>query len=170
MINLVYNSEVVAIPRREQATATTLGVDVHGMFGTEYGLFIPVSLTGYHFIRWVRKGMKDELPKKSMVGYILHISNDGEVMIMVVDTEEDSISMVPYCGKQFQRLHQIREVSEAYNSIIENCTTISEAVRMVDDGCPDGLHDPIIYFVSDWVNYAKEKGYTKTFYHSSFTN
>jgi hypothetical protein len=170
MINLVYNDEVIAMPRREQATATTLGVDPYQMFGTEYGMFIPVGLTGYQFIRWVRKGMVDTLPKKSVMNYMLHVSNDGEVMVIVADTEADTISCVPYYGKQFLRMHQFREVAEAYNSIIENCTTISEAVRMVDEGCPDGLYDPIIFFVSDWVKYAKEKGYTKTFYHSSFTN
>lgn len=167
-MSIVYNNEIVAIPRREAATSTTVPTDPYKTFGTEYGMFIPITLSGYQFIRWVRKGMTDVLPKKSIAGYFIHISNDGEVMVVVAETEENVISMVPHHLSQFALLHMYRETTEAYNVMLENCKTISEAVRIIDEGTPDGFYDPLIFFVNDWVKYAKEKGYTKTFYHTLF--
>jgi hypothetical protein len=169
MNSLLYNSELVAIPGREQAIATSLPVDIYKTFGTEYGMFIPITQTAYQLIRWVRRGMVDILPKKSIMGYLIHISNDGEVIVVVADTEADQITMVPYCGKRFLRLHPLREVSEAYSTLLENCTTVTEAVAIVDQGCPEGFYDPTIFFVDEWVKYAKEKGYTKLFYNTTFS-
>lgn len=168
MMTLLYNHEMVAIPQRENANSTTVMVDPIKSFGTEYGMFIPITLSAYQFIRWIRRGMKEELPLKSVFGYLIHISNDGEVLIMIADTEDNIITMVPYTRPEFNLLNGVREISEAYNSILEDCTNVSEAVRMVDESLPNGMYEPIIFFVSDWVAHAKEKGYDKAFYHTVF--
>lgn len=165
---IIHNREVVAMPAKEKDETGTKYVEPYERFGTEYGLFIPLTTTGYQFIRWVRRGMKDELPKTSISSYAIHISNDGEVFTMSIDTADDMIVMSPVSSKKFSLLTVNRDKAEALTYLMKDCKNIAEAVKIVDDGYPEGMHDPIILLVSDWVAYAKEKGYDKILYHTRF--
>lgn len=168
-MNIIFNKEMFALPRRLLAGSGTIAYDLFEAFGTQYGLFLPVSSSGHHFIRWVRRGMRDILPVNCVYVYMLHISNDGEVMVVTADQEGDSIVMLPYTVKEFCTMSIDRELTEAYTHLIRNCKTIQEAIQIVDEADARGLFDPNIFFVSDWVNYAKEKGYTDLFYHIKFS-
>jgi hypothetical protein len=168
MINVVYNRHMLAIPRRMHFSPGSMPVDPYELFGTPYGMFIPFTTTGVQFVRWVKKGMVDVLPRQCVMSYFMHVSNSGEVLTMVADTEESGISMMPYVSDKFALMSGEREITEAYNAILPKCTTIGEAIRVVDEGEPRGIYDPILFMVEDWVNYAKEKGYTETFYLTEF--
>lgn len=168
MMNVVFNRNMIAMPRRWHPAPGTIPIEPYEMFGTPYGMFIPFTLSGVQFIRWVKKGMEDVLPKQCVLSYFLHISNDGEVLVMYADTEENVITMTPYQSEVFNFISGERELSEAYKVIVAKCETIAEAVKVVDEGEPKGLFEPIIFFVDDWVKYAKEKGYTETFYYTEF--
>ncbi|BAW19154.1 hypothetical protein [Ralstonia phage RP31] len=168
MYNILYNRESVAIPQKEGSQPCTTYVEPYEMFGTEYGLFIPSTASAYQFIRWIRRGMKDELPKDACHAHAVHVSNDGEVFTMVIDSEENTISMIPVVSKKFSLLHASRDTGEAFTYLMKDCKTISEAVGIVEHGQVDGMFDPHILLVADWVAHAKEKGYDKIFYHSRF--
>lgn len=165
---IIYNREVIAIHARERDETSAKYIEPYEHFGTEYGLFIPVTITGYQFIRWIRRGMKDELPKSAVVAYAIHISNDGEVFAMWMDTTDDQILMSPISSKKFSLLTSNRDKSEALTYLMKDCSNIAEAVKVVDDSYPDGMYDPIILLVSDWVAHAKEKGYDKILYRTRF--
>ncbi len=165
---IIHNREVVAMPSRESDETGTKYVELFERFGTEYGMFIPITTTGYQFIRWVRRGMKDEQPKTSISTYAIHISNDGEVFTMCIDTVDDQIAMSPVTSKQFSLLTGNRDKTEAFTYLLKDCKTIAEAVKIIDDGYPDGIYDPHILLVSDWLAHAEEKGYDKIFYHTQF--
>jgi hypothetical protein len=170
MLNILFNHEVIAIPPRESNHPGSSPVEPFEMFGTEYGMFIPITLSGYQFLRWVRRGKKDKLPKNSISCYFLHISNDGEVMITYVDTEENNISMVPYVSERFTLMNISRDVGEAFSHLLRGCKTIAEAIKYVEDNNVDGLYSPFIIFPSEWVKHAKECGYDKIFLDTSFDN
>lgn len=168
MMNLVFNRDMLALPRRLHFSPGSIPVDPFELYGTPYGMFIPFTTTGMQFLRWVKKGMVDVLPRQCIMSYLLHVSNSGEVLSMVADTEDGGISMMPYQSEKFALICGEREISEAYNAILPKCKTLGEAIRVVDEGEPRGIYDPIIFMVDDWVKYAKEKGYTETFYHTEF--
>lgn len=169
MINVVFNKDLLALPSRLQATVT-VGVDPYLMYGTPYGMFIPFTASGNQFVRWVQKGMVDRLPKKAVLSYLIHISNAGEVLLVSVDTEESLIFMTPYVSETFAVMSGNREIAEAYSELVKNCTNIADAIHIVDEGDPLGLYDPILFFVEEWVQYAKEKGYKDTFYWTEFSD
>jgi hypothetical protein len=168
MRTIIHNSDVIAIPSREVDETGSRAVEVFESFSTEYGLFIPVTTSGYHFNRWLRRGMKDVLPKDSISAYGLHISNDGEVFTMCLDTAENQIALCPVTSKEFSLLTINRDKNEAFTYLLKDCTTIADAVKLVDDSYPDGIYNPHILLVSDWVEYSKKKGYDKIFYHTRF--
>jgi hypothetical protein len=160
---VIYNKDLVAMPSRV-AAPVGIPVDPYECYGTPYGMFIPLSSSANQFVRWMKKGMKDKLPKKSVMAYMLHISNDGEVILVTVDTEADLIIMTRYVSNTFSVLTGTRDTANAYSDLISDCTNIADAVRIVDESDPAGLFEPIIFFVQEWVEYAKKQGYTDTFY------
>lgn len=167
MINIIYNKDVLVMPSRIVAPVA-IPVDPFAMYGTPYGMFVPLSPTGNHFVRWVQKGMKDQLPKKSVLSYAVHVSNDGEVMLVTIDTEGGMILMTRVVSEQFAVLTGLRDTSAAYSDLISECKGIAQAVQILDEADPAGLFEPIIFFVEEWVQYAKEKGYTDNFYWTTF--
>lgn len=169
MLGVIFNNKVLAFNRREHPGSMTVPVDPFKTFGTAYGMFIPITANGYQFLRWINRGMKDVLPKKSIFAYFIHVSNDGEVMTVIADVDEDIIVMTPVTLDSFQYMHTNREVSEAMSLILERATTVSEAIDIVHQGTVDGIVNPYIFFVEDWVQHAKEKGYDKIFYRSTFS-
>lgn len=169
-MNLIFNNKVLALTKRLMSNVVSLPFNLFETFGTEYGLFIPITASGRQFVRWVRKGMKDKLPPEvEITSYLLHISNDGEVCVVSADLQKDSIVFTSYMTEVFTMISPSRDISEAFSHLIRNCKTINEAITIVDNGNSEGLYDPYIVFVSDWVEYAKEKGYTKNFYYTSFS-
>lgn len=168
MTNIVFNKNVVAFPSRVMAPSGSILIDPYKQYGTPYGMFIPISATGTHLIRWIRRDMKDELPPDCLSCYSLHISNDGEVLLLEAFSIEDSIAMVQYTSDKFSMICTKREVAEAYTYLISDCKTVAEAVEFVDQHEVNGLHNPTIFFVDDWVSYAREKGYDKIFYLTEF--
>lgn len=163
MINIIYNKDLLAMPRR-LISPVAIPVEPFEMYGTPYGMFIPLSSSGNQFVRWVQKGMKDKLPKKSVFAFLIHISNDGEVMLTTVDTEGDMIAMTRVVSKEFAVMTYLRDSASAYSDLVRECKTISEAVHILDEADPSGLFEPIIFFVEEWVKYAREKGYAENFY------
>jgi hypothetical protein len=169
-MNIVFNKDMVALPQRLMTNATSVPYDFYEAFGTEHGLFIPVTSSGFQFLRWVRKGMKDDITdSKDITSYYLHISNDGEVIIVHTDVMENIISFTPYSSKTFSMLcGSRRETAEALNYLMRDCKTVEEAVRVVEEGNMKGLYNPNVFFVNDWVEHAKKNGYVKNFYYTSF--
>lgn len=169
-MNIVFNKDMVALPQRLMTDATSIPYDFYETFDTEYGLFIPVTASGFQFLRWVRKGMKDSIfDCKDIISYFIHISNDGEVIVVQVDILNDIIAFFPYTSKTFSAIcGPDRETAEALNYLMRNCTTVEEAVRVVEQGNMKGLYNPNVFFVNDWVELAKKNGYTKNFYRTSF--
>lgn len=170
MKNVVYNREVIAFPIKEASACSSVYVEPFETFGTEYGLFIPTTLSGYQFIRWVRRGMTDELPRNSIMSHFLHVSNDGEVLLVLVDTEEDEITSALYCSKKFSLLNSNRDITEAFTALLAECETIAQAVAIVDSGNLEGIYKPHILFVNDWVEYAKKMGYNKLLYNTRISS
>lgn len=170
MISILYSKSVIAFPGREMTPATSIHVVPFETFGTEYGMFIPISSTGYQFLRWIKKGMTDPLAKNNFYCWLLHVSNDGEVLVVIADTETDMITCTPYCSEKFSLLNGDRDVSEAYNALMAKCTNISQAVDILDNGTLEGMYDPFIILVEDWVAHAKSKGWNKTFYRTHFSD
>lgn len=168
MINILFNKDLVAVPNKEAPGNVALHVEPFESFGSEYGMFIPMAMSGYVFLRWLRRGMKDDLPKDAISSVVVHISNDGEVILMSLDSDNDCIGMVPVTTSKFTLLNASRDTADAYTYLIKDCKTISEAVKIVDDGHFTGMYDPHIILAEDWVKHAKEKGYRKTFMHTRF--
>lgn len=168
MHSAIYSRDVIAIPSKEVDTAGAKYVEPYEAFGTPYGLFIPITSSAYQFIRWVRRGMVDELPKSSVSAFALHISNIGEVFTLYLSTEDNTIAMTPVSSKKFSFLHSERDNSDAFTYLLKDCVTIAEAVKLIDDSSPESMFEPHILLVSDWVEHAKQKGYDKLFYHTRF--
>lgn len=168
MTNLIFNKQVVAFQRNEISEAGITALVPFETFGTEYGLFIPVTFSGYQFLRWIRKGARDVLPLRSIGSHLIHISNDGEVLMMHASTESNTISVVPVLSEQFQLLNASREISAAYSRLLRDCQTVAEACRFVEEHEVNGIPDPHIILVNDWVEYAKSRKYTRTFYLTKF--
>lgn len=170
-MNIVFNKDVISLRKRIMHDSGSICADIIETFGTEYGVFIPVTSSGFQFLRWLKRGGTDKLPETTgIVSHFIHIANDGEINVMTVDSNDDFISVVPYYSKTFAVIGMERDTSEALNYLIRNCKTVNEAVKIVDSGNMDGIHDPNIFFASDWVAHAKEKGYTQIFYHTSFSS
>ena len=168
-MNIVYNKNVLAMRQRLMTAAASLPFDFYESFGTEYGVFIPATTSGYQFIRWLKNGMVDRLPvARGVLSHLIHITNNGQVYVVIIDIEDDEIAFIPYTSEKFSLICGSRENSEAVNFLLNDCTTIAAAVKLVDDVNSSGMPDPLIFFVSDWVEYAKANGYTKNFYHTSF--
>lgn len=162
MKNIIYNRNVIAIPAREGGDAGSVPTtNPFELFGTEYGLFLPITLSGYQFLRWLRRGRKDKVAKNAIACYMLHVSNDGEVMTVYADSEVDHIMPVPYHSEKFTLMNVERDVMEAYTYLMRDCKTIAEAVKFVEEHEIAGMYEPTIILVEDWVAYAKEKGYTQ---------
>lgn len=168
MMNILFNNQVIALRQNEVGDDVNIDCDIIKMFGTEFGLFIPTTTTGYYFIRWLRNGMQEILPKNSIQTTFLHVGNDGEVSLMTVNTGGNTIGSIPYHGNNFTLLGRSREISEAFTFMLKKITNIADAVKLVDDNNIVGLYQPQIYLVEDWVKYAEEKGYTKLWYRSTF--
>lgn len=168
MHSFIYNGEVIAIAGKEHDEIGSKYVEPYERFGTEYGLFIPLTLSAYQFIRWLRRGMRDELPPTSISAFAMHISNDGEVFTVRLSTEDNMIIMVPVTSKKFSYMHSDNDRTEAYSYLLKDCKSIAEAVKLLDDSDITGIFEPHFLFASDWVAHAKEKGYDKVFYHTRF--
>lgn len=168
MVNIIYNKNVIAFRNYDGGDFGPVHIDPFEAFGTEYGMFIPITLSGYQFIRWVRKGMKDVLPKNAIGCYFIHVDNDGEVMVMHADSEDNSITITPVTTETFQLLNASRDITYAYLRLLRGCQTIAEACRFVEEHEVSGIYDPYILLASDWAEHAKAKGYDKTFYRTKF--
>lgn len=168
-MNLVINKSAIAYPG---ATATHYSMlpfgDAFETFGTPFGLFIPTSTSGYQFLRWLRRGMKDMLRHDDITSRMVHVSNDGEVFIMRANTEENDISIIPVTTERFVHLHETRDIAEAYTHLLRKCKTITEAAAFIEQNEVNGLIDAQILLVEDWVAHAKEKGYTELWYRTTF--
>ncbi len=170
MRNIIYNNAVVAIPPHESNEATTSPTDKpFEMFGSEYGLWFPITTSGYQFLRWLRRGMKPgELPEEGVLTYMLHVSNDGEVLAVYADARDNLITMVPWNSDKFALMNADHDLTEAYTSALEDTKTIGDAVQFIEEHLPHGMYQPRIIFVEEWVKYAQEKGYDKVFLNNTF--
>lgn len=170
MTTVVYSNSVVAIPRRMYAPPGSVHCEPFEVFATEYGMFIPITSSGYQFLRWVQSGMVDELPPTcSIYAWMIHISNTGEVLLLCADTDDNSIGVTPYASKKFSLLANERDSAEAFNLLLSKCENMAQAVAFVEDNHINGIPNPHVFFVKDWVAHAKEKGYDKTFYATCFS-
>lgn len=170
MNQVIVSKHALALARRIPTESISIEVIPFETYGTPYGLFIPLSGSGYQFLRWVRKGMKDKLPSNAVAARIVHVSNDGEVLIGDASTFENYISLYPYCSEKFSLVNEDREISEGFTAVLSNCTNVAQAVALVESRNVIGMYDPNIVLVSHWVEYAKNCGYDKTFYRTTFVD
>ena len=171
MTTIVYSKSVIAIPRKLYAASGSVSYEPFETFGTPYGMFIPISASGFQFLRWVRSGCVDKLPDNcSIYAWLIHISNSGEVLLICADTNDDCIGAVPYCSKKFSLLALDRDSSEAFNMMMDKFTNIAQAVAFVENNHVTGMPNPQIVFVKDWVAYAEDQGYDKVFYTTQFSD
>lgn len=167
-MRFIFNDQALAVIPRIYFDSGSIPVDVFKTYGTPYGLFIPITSSGFQLIRWLRRDMKDKLSGFRCNSYFLHISNIGEVIAIEADTDLDkkilTLQMIPYCTSSFATILRSREETEAYNVILQPCKTIQEAITVFDNTSAKGFYKPIIVAVSDWVEHAKEQGYDKLLY------
>lgn len=167
---IILNKDLIVVRKRIMSDTGSIPTDIIETYGTEYGIFIPISTSGFQFLRWLKRGAVENLPKNvDILSFFVHIANDGEICIVVIDSNADFISVVPYYNNTFSVASANRDTAEALSYLIRNSKTVGEAITVVDAGNMEGMHDPHIFFASDWVAYAKEKGYVKSFYYTNFT-
>lgn len=170
MKQIILSKDVLAFHNFIGAESLSIEVIPFETYGTEYGIFIPLSGTGYQFLRWIRNGMKDILPANTVSTNFIHVSNSGEVMVGSAFSSENAISMYPYCSDKFSFISYDRDVTEAFTAILKKCKTIAQAIKVIESRNTDGMYKPHIVLASDWVEYAKIKGFDKIFYHTRFNS
>lgn len=169
-MHILFNHKVFALRKRLMCDASSVPHDVFKTCGTPYGLFIPTTQSGFQFLRWVKKGMIDKLPSNGDISsFFLHVSNDGEICIAVVDVADDHISIISYYSDRFSIITDNRDTAEAINHFLKDSKNIQEAITVVEENDPTGMYDPHVFFASDWVKHAKENNYTENFYWCSFS-
>ncbi len=168
MKQVIISKRLIALQRYIQNDPVSSEVIPFEAFGTPYGMFFPVAGSVYQLVRWIQKGMTDILPTNAVSGSFVHISNSGEMLLGNAQTADNTICLIPYTSEKFSLVATDREVSEAFSSVLKKCTTIAQAVNLIESRNVDGMHNPIILMVDEWVAYAKEKGYDKTFYRTTF--
>lgn len=169
MNTVLFNKSLVAIPSVIPNDAVTVPVTPFETFATEYGLFIPTSMSGYSIVRWIRKGFP-ELPEQfDVLCDILHISNSGEVMIVTADRLKNNITQLPYMSDDIAYLSLAPDTNEAYSYLFRKYKhNMAEAIKFLEDESLKGFYNPIVFTVEDWVKYAAEKKYTKDFFRFNF--
>lgn len=170
MRNILISTKTIAVHEKIANDGVRYNYNLFETFGTEYGLFIPLTGTGYQFLRWVKKGMP-ELPKETNISTLMiHVSNDGEVFICDIISASNEIVLFPYISDDISFVHTNRDTAEAFSYLIKrNCKTFAQALALLEKKEVNGFYKPIIFSVQDWVDHAKEKEWTKLFWHTCFT-
>lgn len=168
---ILFNKDVVAIPPRIDTGIVHLEVDPFVTFATDYGLFIPISSSGYTFVRWINKGFPVLEKEDSIFGDLLHISNDGEMFVITADSDNGNIISKPVISGNVAYLSMKQSINEAYTYLFaKRRLNMAQAIKLLEDEAVDGFYNPTIISVSDWVEHARVKGLTKTFFRTRFSS
>lgn len=169
MERVLFNKDLVAVPSRIANDAVSIGIDPFINCATEYGLFLPITGSGYAFLRWIQKGFPELEKEAEIESDLLHISNTGEVFVVLVATLDNKIMMLPYKADDITYLSASRDYNEAYTYLFaKRKLNMAAAIKLLEDASLKGFYNPQIFSVNDWVEHAKEKGYTKTFLRTQF--
>lgn len=169
MNRVIANSKMLAIGSTVAIDPLSVPVDIYKTYGTPHGLFIPINATGYQFIRWVRKGFPKDFPRHDCSLTFIHVDNDGDVFVGDADGGNDHIVLIPYTSEKFSLFSNTRDVSEAYSHLFKKLTTISQAIALIEGKDLVGMPEPQILLTDEWMKYAEDMGWNKTFWKTSFT-
>lgn len=166
---VLFNKNLIAVLPAIRNDAVTVPLIPFETFATEYGLFIPTSMSGYSMIRWIRKGFPDLPEQFDVLCDLVHVSNSGEVMIVTADHVRNNITQIPYVSEDIAYLAVTPDNSEAYSYLFRKYKyNMADAIKLLEESSLKGFYNPIVFTVDDWVKRAAEKKYTKDFFRFNF--
>lgn len=169
MNTILFNKNLVAISTTVRNDAVSVPVIPFETFATQYGLFIPTSMSGYSVLRWIRKGFPALPDQFDVLCDLVHVSNSGEVMVVTADHARNSITQIPYMSDDITYLSLDPSTSEAYSYLLrKKKQNMADAIKFLEDSSLKGFYNPLVITVDDWVKHAAEKKYTKDFFRFNF--
>lgn len=169
-MKMLFNCDEFAFARAQVDREHHFAYDLEKNFMTSYGVFIPMYVSGYPFIRALRGEFKGkDLLKTHFSSRFLHINHYGHVWYVAVDSAENDIYYQQIVTKDWSVAgfrNDERGNSIAYGHLLKGCQTLEKAIPRLDRIAYDGFFEPHRFNVKEVAKLLIDKDYTEPFFYT----